>query len=76
MPEKIAKVVEIRIKRLETGFEELHSKMDKHLLQSGEVLTNIEWLKRLQWGLFGITVTILVSILIAILKHAVTFAGN
>jgi len=68
MPDKIAKVVELRIRRLEDGFTDLHKKMDDHLKQSGEVLTNIEWLKQAFWILTGAFLTGVGAMVVLVVK--------
>lgn len=70
MTEKIAKILEVRVKRLEDGFSALHGKMDAHLEQSGQVLANIEWLKRAMFTITGAFLTGVGALIVAILMKA------
>lgn len=50
--------------------ESLENDMEKHLIESGEIRSDLAWIKKAMYGVYGLGATILVTIVGALAAHA------
>lgn len=69
MPNKSVDLILQRLATLETTVASLYKQTEAHLIDGGNVRTDIDWLKKAFWALFGSFLTFSGSMAIYLITH-------
>ena len=69
MPSKNVDLIIQRLSALEATVSSLYKQTEAHLIDGGNVRTDIDWLKKAFWALFGSFLTAFGSMAVYIVTH-------